>query len=349
MRIVVASVRVPFIHGGAEVHARGLVRALRAAGHEAELVAVPFNPLAPADIPDQMLACGLLNLERVSGVRVDRVIALKFPSYLIQHPTKVVWLIHQYREAYDLWNHSLASLRRIPRGSIIRDIIRRADLNMCGEIRGLFTVSANVTRRVQTFWNVDSTPLPHPPANAEAFYCADKTEDYLFFPSRISWNKRQDLVLRALALTRSPVKISFAGAADSARQGEKLMRLARKLGVASRVEWLGYITEEKKRDLYAHCLAVIFPPYDEEYGYITLEAMLSSKAVITCHDSGGPLEFVTNEKTGFIAESTPEKMAEVIDRLWQDRTMAMSLGQAARREYDARDISWSNVVKKLTA
>ena len=39
-------------------------------------------------------------------------------------------------------------------------------------------------------------------------------------------------------------------------------------------------------------LGVIFPPLDEDYGYVTLEAMLAAKPVITCTDSGGPLEFV---------------------------------------------------------
>ena len=125
----------------------------------------------------------------------------------------------------------------------------------------------------------------------------------MFFPSRLSASKRQNLVLEALALTKQKVKVRFAGVADSAEYGKRLMVLAEKLGVARRVDWLGFITEEEKREDYAKAVAVIFPPVDEDYGYITLEAMLSAKAVVTCEDSGGPLEFVSDGKTGLVDQA----------------------------------------------
>src|SRR3954469_8401365 len=99
MRVIVASVRTPFVHGGAEVLADELMKALRAAGHRAELVQVPFNPAEPDRIPDQMLACALMNLDGIYGNEVDRLIALKFPAYLIPHHHKVVWLLHHFRQA----------------------------------------------------------------------------------------------------------------------------------------------------------------------------------------------------------------------------------------------------------
>jgi glycosyltransferase involved in cell wall biosynthesis len=349
MRILVASVQVPFVYGGAEILAHGLVEALRSAGHEADLVAIPFNQGDPERIADQMLACALMDLKRISGRAVDRLIALKFPAYLIPHPNKVVWLMHQHRPVYDLWESSLGDLRNAPRGTIVRDIIRRADLKMCSEVKALFTLSENVTRRLREFWNVDSTPLHHPPAKPDAFYCADKVDDYIFYPSRVSPNKRQDLVLRALALTRNPVRIRFAGVPDTASYGDEIIRLASELRVHARVEWLGYVDDEKKRDLYARAVAVIFPPFDEDYGYVTLEAMLASKAVITCADSGGPLEFVRSGETGLIAAPTAEDLAAAMDTLWRDRKLAQTLGRTARREYDARDLSWSNVVTNLLA
>src|SRR3954454_18453042 len=140
MRILVASIRSPFVRGGAEVLADELIKALIAAGHSAELVAIPFNPEKAERIPDQMLACALMDLNGVPGARVDRVIGLKFPAYLIPHPNKVVWLLHQHREAYDLWEHPLGGgLRDSARGAIVRDIIRRADAKMFSDIKALFT------------------------------------------------------------------------------------------------------------------------------------------------------------------------------------------------------------------
>jgi glycosyltransferase involved in cell wall biosynthesis len=280
---------------------------------------------------------------------VDRLVALKFPAYLLPHPNKVIWLMHQHRSAYDLWEHPLGYLHPAPRGRMVRDIIRQADGQALGEARAVFTISRNVTGRLRSFSQVESVPLYHPPAHPEAFYCADEIEDYFFFPSRLSSTKRQDLVLRSLAITKSPVRIKFAGLPDRSSDLEELKLFAHELGVESRVEWMAFLSEEKKRDVYAHALAVLFPPLDEDYGYVTLEAMLSSKAVITCIDSGGTTEFVLPRKTGLVTSSATKDLAEAMDLLWEDRPLAKRLGLAGREHYDQLGLSWSRVVKELLA
>jgi glycosyltransferase involved in cell wall biosynthesis len=347
-RVAIASVQVPFVTGGAESHALGLKRALIAAGHEAEIVTFPFNPAVPERIPDQMLACRLIDLTEVHGAKVDRLIALKFPAYLIPHPNKVVWVLHQHRAAYDLWNYPYEELSSSPRGLLVRDAIRRGD-RLLNEAKAVFANSRNVANRLQQFCGIQSQPLYHPPPDAEAFHCARDVGDYLFFPSRISASKRQSLVLEALAETKQPVKVRFAGVPDSAEYGKRLKALATKLGVASRVEWLGFISDEQKREHYSRAIAVLFPPMDEDYGYVTLEAMLSSKAVITCDDSGGPLEFVQRDRTGIVAKPWANALATAMDRLWEDRAFAAKLGQEGRHCYQQLGLSWSNVVRQLLA
>jgi glycosyltransferase involved in cell wall biosynthesis len=348
VRIVIATVQVPFVSGGAESHAAGLKSALEREGHEAEIVTVPYNPAVPERIADQMLACRLLDLTEIHGTRVDRLIGLKFPAYLIPHPHKVVWVLHQHRAAYDLWDYPFEDLSASPRGLIVRESIRRAD-QLLTEAHAVFANSRNIASRLGHFCGISATPLYHPPPHAEDFFCADQTDDYFFFPSRLSASKRQSLVLEALALTREKVKVRFAGVADSAEYGKRLKQLAVKLGVESRVQWLGYLSEKEKRENYARALAVIFPPVDEDYGYITLEAMLSSKAVVTCEDSGGPLEFVSPRKTGMVTKPTAAALAEALDELWQDRNLTAKLGSAGRASYERLGISWSEVVKKLLA
>jgi len=349
MRVVVATVRVPFVHGGAEVLADELIKALLAEGHQADLVSIPFSPNEAEQIPDQMLACGLIDLTEVHGMPIDRLIALKFPAYLIPHPHKVIWLLHQYRAAYDLWDHPAGGLSYALRGRIVRDIIQRADRQIGEDTKAVFTISRNVTERLEKFSQINSVPLYHPPANAKDFYCAEKVEDYFFFPSRLSLTKRQELVLRALALTRNPVRVKFAGVADSPTYEEGLVKVARELGVQRRIEWMGFLSQAQKIDAYARALAVIFPPLDEDYGYVTLEAMLASKAVITCNDSGGPLEFLVPGKTGLVTPPEPQRLAEAMDTLWKDRDLARSQGAKGRHQYDKMGLSWSKVVKKLLA
>ena len=347
MRIVIATVQIPFVSGGAESHAAGLKAALEREGHEAEIVTVPFNPAVPERIADQMLACRLLDLTEIHGTRVDRLIGLKFPAYLIPHPNKVIWVLHQHRAAYDLWDYPFEELSASPRGVIVREAIRRAD-QLLAEARMVFANSKNIANRLGHFCGINATPLYHPPPHAEDFFCAEAA-DYFFFPSRLSASKRQSLILEALALTREKVKVRFAGVADSVEYGKRLKELAAKLGVETRVEWLGSITEEEKIENYARSLAVIFPPVDEDYGYITLEAMLSSKAVVTCDDSGGPLEFVSPQKTGLVTKPNPAALAEALDELWRDRTLAAKLGRAGHEAYERLGLSWSEVVKKLLA
>jgi glycosyltransferase involved in cell wall biosynthesis len=346
VRIIIATVQIPFVSGGAESHAEGLKAALIAEGHEASIVTVPYNPAVPEQIPDQMLACRLMDLTEIHGTRVDRLIALKFPAYLIPHPHKIVWVLHQHRAAYDLWDYPFEDLSATPRGVMVREAIRRGD-QLLTEAAAVFANSKNIANRLSHFCGIASTPLYHPPPNAESFYCARENEDYFFFPSRLSASKRQSLVLEALALTKQMVKVRFAGLPDSAEYGKRLKLMAKKLGVDERVEWLGFIPEEEKREHYAKALAVIFPPVDEDYGYITLEAMLSSKAVITCEDSGGPLEFVAHKETGFIAKPTAAALAATLDELWRNRDLAVKYGRGGRDRYRKLELSWPEVVRRL--
>ncbi len=348
MRVVIATTQVPFVHGGAELHAEGLCDALRAAGHEAEVVAIPFNPAPPERIPPQMLACRLLDLTVSNGVPVDALIGLKFPAYLAAHPRKVLWILHQHRPAYDLWGKPYGDLIYAPEGVQIRNAIRQADQQIIPQARGVFANSRNVARRLKEHCNLDSQPLYHPPRHAEQFHC-EPAEDYLFFPSRLAAIKRQALIVEALAHTREPVRVRFAGAADFPPYLKELQALARHLKVDERAEWLGQVTEEEKRRLYARALAVLYPPRDEDFGYVTLEAMLSAKAVITCTDAGGPLEFVQQRQTGLIAEPTPEDLAAAFDEVWRDRRQAQAWGQAGRAYYERLGITWPKVVQRLLA
>ncbi len=347
MRILIATTQVPFVRGGAEVHAEGLRDAFQAAGHEAEIVGIPFKWYPPERLLDMMLACRLLDLTETCGTRVDLLVGLKFPAYLIPHPRKVLWILHQYRAAYDLWEHELADLHRYPNGSQIRAAIEQADRKLIPEARAVFANSKNVAARLLRYCGIQSEPLYHPPPNAERYHCAANVGNYLFFPSRLNRAKRQELVIEALTRTQQPVEVRFAGMADEPAHEEALQALARKLGVSERVHWLGNIPEKEKLKLYAHTIGVLYPPLDEDYGYVTLEAMLAAKPLITCTDSGGPLEFVVPGETGLITNPDAVGLAAAMDHLWENRAQACRWGQAARDRYASLNISWNTVTGRL--
>jgi glycosyltransferase involved in cell wall biosynthesis len=285
-----------------------------------------------------------LDLTETCGVRIDRLIGLKFPAYLIPHPNKVLWILHQHRTAYELWDHPTAGdLIDCPDGPVVREAIRQADRELILEAKAVYALSQNVSGRLRRYSGIASEPLYHPPANALLFYTS-ASADYLFFPSPINPANRQYLAIQAIALCRERVRIRFAGEPGSLAQQAKSVN---KHKFGDRVEWLGVLSEDQKRHLYANCIGVIFPPFDEDYGYVTLEAMLSSKPVITCSDSGGPLEFVVDRQTGLVADPTPESLGQAMDTLWADRRCAAAMGEAGRARYEDLKISWERVVKKL--
>ena len=345
MRVGIATVQVPFVRGGAELLAENLAAQVRAAGHEAEIISIPFKWYPPHRIPEAMAICRMLDLTESCGTRIDRLIGLKFPAYMIPHPSKVLWLLHQHHGAYQLWDTPLSDLRGTAEGQHVRALIHGADARTIPEARACYTISRTVTDRLQAFCGLPSTPIYHPPPDAPAFGALQpEWGDFFLMPSRVNASKRQLLVLDAMERTRHPVRVVFLGAADDPATKAAVQAQAAHPALRGRATWLGGVPEAEKLRLYAGCRAVVFPPVDEDYGYVTLEAMLSSKAVVTCLDSGGPLEFVTHGANGLVCEPSPAALAEALDRLWDNPALARELGRAGHARYAEMGIGWDAVL-----
>ncbi|WP_133512091.1 glycosyltransferase family 4 protein [Candidatus Thiosymbion oneisti] len=339
MKILVTANIVPFMPGGADYHIEGLTAALRRHGHDVVCLRFPFRFSPPAAISTLMDFCADYDLREPNGVRIDKVISLQFPGYGVLHDDHVLWLMHQHRAAYELYDETRAT----PDERRLRDRIRVFDDRMIGRIRHRFANSVRIAERLRHFNGLDVEPLYHPPYNADRFFCKP-AYGYIFFPSRLETLKRQDLLIEAARMTRSPVGFLIAGAGGHQSRYQHLIET---YGLGHKVRLLGPISEKEKLVYYARCHAVFFGPHEEDYGYVTLEAMLSAKPVITCTDSGGPLELVEHERTGLIVDPEPTAVAAAIDRLYQDSALAVELGRAGRRRYRELEISWDRVVARL--
>lgn len=347
MRIAILTTQCPFVLGGAELHARSLERALRQAGHEAEIVTMPFKWYPATTILDHMLAARAMDVSEFNGVKIDLAICLKFPAYLIQHPNKVYWVLHQHRQAYDLWDSGHTDLFDDPDGRIVREAIIEADNVEFRGTKRIFANSANVARRLKHYNGVTAEPLYHPPPLATRLR-PGTFGDYFYYPSRISTAKRQDFVLRSLARSKSRAKVVFSGAPDNPTYGEELQRLAHDLGITDRVVWKGFVSDAEMIDLYAAARGVLFTPIDEDLGYIALEAMLAGKPLVTLADSGEPAALVRDGQEGFVTAPNHQAFAEALDKLTASSVLAQELGAAGLSRYHALGITWSNVVSKLT-
>jgi glycosyltransferase involved in cell wall biosynthesis len=340
--VLVCEAQVPFVHGGAEVHVRQLVSELRARGYATELVSVPFKWYPKEEILPHAAAWRLLDLSESNGRPVDLVIGTKFPSYFARHPNKVAWLIHQYRAAYELCGTEYSDFAHTELDVGLRETLTRLDSQMLGECRALFANARNTASRLAKFNGLVAEPLYHPPKLASRLVGGPYT-DYVLSVGRLESVKRADLIIAAMAKVPANIRLIVAGDGTQRQNAE---RTAEKAGVADRVTFLGNVEDDQLLDLYARALAVVYPPYDEDFGYVTLEAFLARKPVITCVDSGGPNEFVVDDVNGFVCAPNPDELASAVNRLAANPAKAAALGDAGR-EVAAR-ITWDGVIEKLT-
>jgi glycosyltransferase involved in cell wall biosynthesis len=341
--VLVCEARVPFVHGGAELHVTGLVDELRRHGYRAERASVPFKWYPKEELLAQAAAWRLIDLSEANGEPIDTVIATKFPTYFVRHPNKVTWLFHQYRAIYDLcgtpfseFTHSEADVR-------LRDRLMTLDNEVLGESTRLFANARNTAARLAKYNGLTAEALYHPPPLAGKLR-PGSLGDYVLSVGRLEANKRVDLVVRALARADRATRLVVVGEGPLRAS---LEALAGAEGVADRVTFAGGVDEPQLVDLYAGALAVVFPPFDEDYGYVTLEAFLARKPVVTTTDAGGPLEFVEDGVTGRVVEPTPDAIGAAIAALAAQRSHAQALGDAG---YDrASRITWDGVVDRLMA
>ncbi len=341
--ILICTTQVPFTTGGAEAHAAGLRRALTEAGYCAEIAAVPFKWYPPREIMRSALSWRLLDLTEANGKRIDLMIGMKFPAYVVAHPNKVLWIMHQYRAAYNLCGTPFDDLSGHSEGPRVREFIRQCDERFIPEARKVFANSKQVAERLLRYNRIESEPLYHPPPRAGALRCGEPG-DYVFYPSRLEPQKRQELLIEAMRYTSTPVRAIFAGTASDYAYYESLIK---QHGLAERVEIRGFIEEGEMIALYERALAVCYLPFDEDYGYVTLEAMLAGRPLIVARDSGGPTEFVEHNANGFVVEPEPRAIADCLDQLFQDRERARVMGARGREKIEAMNLSWQHVVERI--
>jgi glycosyltransferase involved in cell wall biosynthesis len=347
MKIAILNVQAPFVRGGAEYLADSLAHQLALRGHAVDVLRIPFKWYPHQAIADHMLACRLVSLE---GGRPDLVIALKFPAYLVPFENKKVWLLHQFRQVYELWQTPLAGMPDNPETRGLRDMIIEADNTGLRQVRKLFTNSKIVAGRLKRFNHIDADEVLYPPLDRPELFRRGEFGDYFFYPSRQNAAKRQHVAIEAMRHVRSPFRLVFAGKPDADDYGRELRARVEQWGLQDRVVFLGWISEEEKARWIAGARAALYLPYDEDsYGYVTLEAFHSHKAVVTFTDSGGTNELVEHEVNGLIVEPTPEALAHAMETLWADGQQARHLGEAAHATLARHRIGWDHVVDRLTA
>jgi glycosyltransferase involved in cell wall biosynthesis len=339
MRIAVCRPQVPFVRGGAELVTGELVDELRARGHEAELVAIPFKWYPGTRVLDQAFLWRLLDLSEADGRKIELVIATKFPAYCVRHPNKVAWVLHQFRQAYDYDRTALGQFSESPEDRETRNAVERLDRISLGEARKVFATSRNVADRLQRFTGVEAELLPHPP-QALPYHSAEP-ERYILSVNRLDRAKRIDLLIEAAKADPS-LRIVVTGEGPDR---ERLEGLAR--GLNGQIEFTGRVDDARLADLYARCLGVYYAPIDEDFGMVPYEAFLSAKPVVTTTDAGGPLEIVHDRETGVVVAPEPAELARACAYLAEHVEEAKGWGRAGKAV--AERVTWDGCIDALLA
>ena len=341
-RICVCSVQVPFVRGGAEQLMDSLVEALRVRGFEVDVVTMPLVTFPKRNVLESALSWRLLDLGNPILPEIDLCIPLKFPAYALRHPVKVPWLLHQFRDAYDIFDSTYYHFTNAREDVEIRESVVEIDNATLRECRHIYTISRNVSGRLMRYNGMKSEPLYPPPRHPERYHSGPAGNTILSV-GRLEPIKRVDLLIRALARAPRDLRCVIVGEGS---QREQLARLIEDLELGDRVQLVGRLDEESLLDLYATCRAVYYAPFDEDYGYVTVEAFLSGKPVITCSDSGGTLEFVEDRKSGWVVAPEADAVADALAAAARGGAELKEMGWFGRDL--VRDITWDRVVACLT-
>lgn len=347
MKVLIATTENPFVDGGAAMIVTWLDEVLRERGHKVDTLRFPFSDES-GDILEQTMALRLVDVSEHG----DRLITVRSPSYMLKHPRKTCWFIHHYRSAYDLWGTKYQSLPSTPEGDATRQAIIAADNVALRECTPLFCNSRVVRQRMKQYNGLDSEVLYPPLRNPEQFHY-NECGDFLLYFSRLTHHKRQWLAVEGMRFTKTPVRLVLAGKGDPASElyVQELKAMIARYRLGDRVtlmdRWVG---QDEKVRLFADCLAAIYFPFDEDsYGYPSLEAHASGKAVLTTADSGGTIELIEDGNNGVVAPNDPELIGEAMDNLYRNKSLTRQMGQAGAQRVEQLDINWDHVVERLLA
>jgi glycosyltransferase involved in cell wall biosynthesis len=379
---ILAPCPIPYMIGGLENLVRGLQDHVNEhTPHQAEVIKLPTPEQTFWELVGSYRRFAELD---VTGF--DLALAVKYPAWMTAHPRLVVYMTHKLRGLYDTYHFTglperlpdppravrelsgfmaensgrraalpelfervdaLPRARRMSEdvfafpGPVIREIVHFLDgVGLVpGAVGRYGAVSATVRDRDGYFPAGEDVFVVHHPTALQGLH--EGRGKYLFTASRLDPPKRIELLVEAVRALDRRVELRIAGTGPAERE---LRELA---DGDARIVFCGRVPERELIDLYAGARAVAFVPYEEDYGLVTLEAMLSGKPVITCHDSGGSMELVADGETGFVADPEPEAIGAAIDRLWSSPRLARRMGRAARER--AGRVGWQPLVDELSA
>jgi glycosyltransferase involved in cell wall biosynthesis len=183
--------------------------------------------------------------------------------------------------------------------------VRLWDVSTVNRVDQFVANSHEVARRIRRYYRREATVIP-PPVDLPP-YQPQPSADFYLAGGRLIAYKRIELIVEAFSRLGLPLKIFGDG-----RDRQRLERMA-----GPTIEFLGWVDEATRRDLFARCRAFIFPG-EEDFGITPLEAMAGGRPVIA-YGAGGSLETVVEGVTGrFFYEPSAAALAAAVIAVQSD-------------------------------
>ncbi len=290
----------------------------------------------------------------------DVINAHMAPSHWIRNKNiNVLWYCHTpLRDVYDLYKYrlSLKKYYQKPLYSLGRNVIKHIDKNIVNKIEFIFANSRNTEMRIKKFYNRNDAEVLNGGIDYK-LYENNGDKKYFLYPSRISQNKRQDYAIRAFEIfkrklrlnDKNKYKLIICGALSKDKSFRNYYNeIKHQIKKIENAELLLNIDEKKLHNLYSNATAVLYPPLNEDYGLVPLEAMASGKPIIAVNE-GGPKETIVNNKTGFLINNENE-MAERMKYVAEHPAIAKEIGKNGMqriKKYYSWDIFFEKFDKKI--
>jgi glycosyltransferase involved in cell wall biosynthesis len=186
-----------------------------------------------------------------------------------------------WRQLYDLYWKSLeiVPLPLRPAYALTCNRLRQWDFVAAQRVDHFVANSRYIQQRIRRYYRRDSTVI-YPPVDTSKGYIAERHDNYYFSAGRLTHTKRLDLLITACNQMGRRLLIAGEG-----REERRLKAISGRT-----IEFLGRVSDDDLRVLYANCRAFLFAA-NEDFGIVPVEAQAFGRPVIA-YGHGGALETV---------------------------------------------------------
>jgi len=219
----------------------------------------------------------------------------------VHSPMRFAWDLEQYVERERLPDAARIGLRPL------MALFRQRDRATLNRVDRFVANSTAVRERIRAFWKRDATVI-FPPVDVEGFQpvSASEVQDYYLMVSRLVPYKRFDLAIEACNVLRLPLWIV----------GDGRDRAALEAQAGPTVRFLGRVSDEELRGLYARSRAALFMSEDD-FGIAQVEAQAAGRPVIA-FAAGGVFDTVVPDVTGtYVVDQSALSLIEAFQRFEQ--------------------------------